>query len=109
MNHLQQTLRDRDMVGVVSAALWRGLLPVVGSVGVGAAVYVIENCINYMYISHFQFQLDVHTYFTSIGGVRMELSSAASVRPSVILTKAVPIENAAEYQTSPFDEIGDDG
>ena len=62
-----------------------------------------------LYISHFQFQLDVHTYFTSIGGVRMELSSAASVRPSVILTKAVPIENAAEYQTSPFDEIGDDG
>ena len=45
---------------------------------------------------HFQFKLDVHTYFTSIGGVRMELSAAGSVQPSVILTKAVLLENA-EY------------
>ena len=41
--------------------------------------------------------MDVHTYFTSIGGVRMELSAAGSVQPSVILTKAVSLENA-EYQ-----------
>ena len=37
----------------------------------------------------------------------MELSSSGSVQPSVILTKAVPLENA-EHQTSPFDEIDDD-
>ena len=59
-------------------------------------------------ISHFQFQLDVHTYFTSIGGVRMELSSAGSVHPSVILTKAVPLENA-EFRKTPLDEFEEDG
>ena len=37
----------------------------------------------------------------------MELSSSGSVQPSVILTKAVPLENA-EHQTSPFDEFDDD-
>ena len=62
-----------------------------------------EKCIH----SRFQFQLDVHTYFTSIGGVRMELSSAGAVRPSVILTKAVPLDNV-ESQTPPFDEFEDD-
>ena len=59
-------------------------------------------------ILHFQFHLDVHTYFTSIGGVRMELSSSGSVQPSVILTKAVPIESA-ESRASPFGEFEDDG